>query len=106
MFGRRFDETFRNVGVTTFFHARQQSRGDLAVNVRTVVERELFQEWVEGGRSIQQVRSIINALRKRFETRREKLESSVKGLQTALVKKGLPHLRRGLQRSHGSAGWP
>jgi hypothetical protein len=76
MFGRRFDETFRNVGVTTFFHARQQARSDLAANVRGVIERELFQEWVEGGRSIQQIRAIIYALRKRFETRREKFEAA------------------------------
>jgi hypothetical protein len=84
MFGRRFDETFRNVGVTAFFRARQQSRGDLAANVRGVVERELFQEWVEGGRSIRQIRSIVYAIRKRFETRREKLETGVSGLQNAL----------------------
>jgi hypothetical protein len=84
MFSTRFDKTFRNVGVTTFFRARQQSRSDLADNVRSVFEHELFQEWVEGGRSVQQIRSIIFALRRRFETRREKLESSINGLQTAL----------------------
>ena len=83
-FSRRFDEMFRNVGVTAFFRARHQSRAELAARVRGLVERELFQEWIDGARSMEQIRAVVASLRRKLEQRRGQLEVIVQNLHVGL----------------------
>nr|WP_294564312.1 tubulin-like doman-containing protein [uncultured Rhodopila sp.] len=98
LFVKKFEADFRNVGVPAFFRARLQSRTELAFHVRQTVERELFREWTEGGRSMVQIRDIVVALGRRFKVRSEKIGGLTAGLQTAL-----DNANAGLQRLEAEA---
>ena len=52
---KRFDEDWRNVGVATFYHTKLRAKRDMAREIRSHVERELFADWRNGARSMAEV---------------------------------------------------
>ena len=61
-FLKRFDEGFRNAGVTAFYRTKAMARKDMAREVRGRVERELFDDWRNGVRSAAEVARVLAAL--------------------------------------------
>ena len=61
-FQKRFDESFRNAGVAAFYRTKTLSKKDMAREVRSRVERELFDDWRNGARSVAEVGRVLAAL--------------------------------------------
>ncbi len=61
-FQKRFDESFRNAGVASFYRTKTMSKKDMAREVRARVERELFDDWRNGARSASEVAKVLAAL--------------------------------------------
>lgn len=59
---RRYAEDYRNVGVPGFYRSRYVETTAMATEVRTRIERDLFEEWRSGNRSLSEVAEIIDAL--------------------------------------------
>ncbi|UAJ08883.1 tubulin-like doman-containing protein [Polymorphobacter megasporae] len=61
-FQKRFEESFRNAGVASFYRTKAMARKDMAREVRARVERELFDDWRNGARSAAEVARVLAAL--------------------------------------------
>lgn len=59
---QRFDESFRNAGVKSFYRTKAMAKKDMAREVRGRVERELFDDWRNGVRSAGEVAKLLAAL--------------------------------------------
>lgn len=58
----RFEGTFRGMGVKPFYHAKLEARTDHAREIRRHVERDLFDEWKNGTKSMEDISSVVDAL--------------------------------------------
>ena len=58
----RYEETFRNVGVQRFFRNQREESAGYASYIRGLVERDLFEEWENGTKSIVEIEKYLNIL--------------------------------------------
>ena len=61
-FQKRFEESFRNAGVVSFYRTKAMSKKEMAREIRGRVERELFDDWRNGARSAAEVSRVLAAL--------------------------------------------
>ena len=58
----RYDRNFRRVGVSEFYKLKKQAKRDIAKEIEDIIERDLFQQWNLGQRSISEISKILNLL--------------------------------------------
>ena len=61
-FQKRFDESYRNLGVKEFYRIKGLSKTTMATEIRRIIERDLLEQWKNGSRSLQEISRIIEAL--------------------------------------------
>lgn len=61
-FQKRFDESYRNLGVKEFYRIKGLSKATMAKEIRRLIERDLLEQWKNGLRSLQEISKIIDAL--------------------------------------------
>lgn len=61
-FQKRFDESYRNLGVKEFYRIKGLSKVAIAKEIRGLIERDLLEQWKNGSRSLQEISKIIVAL--------------------------------------------
>jgi hypothetical protein len=61
-FQKRFDESYRNLGVKEFYRIKGLSKVAMAKEIRRLIERDLLEQWKNGSRSLQEISKIIDAL--------------------------------------------
>ena len=61
-FQKRFDESYRNLGVKEFYRIKGLSKATMAKEIRRLIERDLLEQWKNGSRSLQEISKIIDAL--------------------------------------------
>jgi len=61
-FQKRFDESYRNLGVKEFYRIKGLSKTTMAKEMRRIIERDLLEQWKNGSRSLQEISKIIDAL--------------------------------------------
>ena len=61
-FQKRYDESFRNLGVKEFYRIKGLSKSEMAKEIRRLIEQDLLQQWKNGFRSLQEVGRVIDAL--------------------------------------------
>lgn len=59
---KRFDESFRNLGVKEFFRIKGLSKLEMAKEIRRLIEQDLLEQWKNGSRSLQEISKIVDAL--------------------------------------------
>jgi|688.fasta_scaffold47581_2 hypothetical protein len=59
---KRFDESYRNLGVKEFYRIKGLSKATMAKEIRRLIERDLLEQWKNGSRSLQEISKIIDAL--------------------------------------------
>jgi hypothetical protein len=62
LFQKRFDESYRNLGVKEFYRVKGLSKATMAKEIRRLIERDLLEQWKNGSRSLQEISKIIDAL--------------------------------------------
>ena len=75
--GKRFDSDFRGVGVKKFYEIKDAARKDHAGEIRKRVEKELFDDWEIGARSIHEILSLLDALLESLEQRLNGMDSKI-----------------------------
>jgi hypothetical protein len=61
-FQKRFDESYRNLGVKEFYRIKGLSKDTMAKEIRRLIERDLLEQWKNGSRALQEISKIIDAL--------------------------------------------
>ena len=61
-FQKRFDESYRNLGVKEFYRIKGLSKATMAKEIRRLIEKDLLEQWKNGSRSLQEISKIIDAL--------------------------------------------
>lgn len=61
-FQKRYDESYRNLGVKEFYRIKSLSKAAMAKEIRRLIERDLLEQWKNGSRSLQEISKIIDAL--------------------------------------------
>lgn len=61
-FQKRFDESYRNLGVKEFYRIKGLSKATMAKEIRKMIERDLLEQWKNGSRSLQEISKIIDSL--------------------------------------------
>jgi len=61
-FQKRFDESYRNLGVKEFYRIKGLSKATMAKEIRRLIERDLLEQWKNGSRSLQEISKIMDAL--------------------------------------------
>lgn len=59
---KRFDENYRNMGVKEFYRTKALSKGQMAKEIRRLIEKDLLEQWKNGIRSLREISKIIEAL--------------------------------------------
>ena len=59
---KRFDESFRNLGVKEFYRIKELSKLEMAKEIRKLIDEDLLEQWKNGSRSLQEISKIIDAL--------------------------------------------
>jgi hypothetical protein len=72
-FQKRFDESYRNLGVKEFYRIKGLSKDTMAKEIRRLIERDLLEQWKNGSRALQEISKIIDALSAWLQ---EKIEQS------------------------------
>ena len=73
LFDLRFREQYRGQGVDNFFAAKRNLRNDHVREIKNGLEAELFNDWVNGSRSLNETGRLLQALRQSLQTRSEAL---------------------------------
>ena len=73
LFDLRFREQYRGQGVENFFAAKRSSRGDHVREIKNGLEAELFNDWINGARSLNETGRLLQTLRQSLQTRLESL---------------------------------
>lgn len=61
-FQKRFDESYRNLGVKEFYRIKGLSKVAMAKEIRRLIEKDLLEQWKNGSRSLHDIGKIIDAL--------------------------------------------
>ncbi|MFP5213459.1 MAG: tubulin-like doman-containing protein, partial [Acidobacteriota bacterium] len=71
---KRFDQDYRGSGVRKFYEIKSSTRKDHAREIRKRIEANLFEEWKNGSRSIQEVGKLLDAILEELEDRRKLMD--------------------------------
>jgi hypothetical protein len=87
-FEKRFDDEFRGQGVEAFYHQRSDSRmrERYVREIRGLLEKELFEKWVQGDQSMQEISQLLTDLRHELEKRKSNFDERITD-QQELAKK-------------------
>ena len=91
-FQKRFDESYRNLGVKEFYRIKGLSKATMAKEIRRLIERDLLEQWKNGSRSLQEISKIIDALSawlqekiEQIDTRATKTDSQLDELRSQVA---------------------
>lgn len=91
-FQKRFDESYRNLGVKEFYRIKGLSKATMAKEIRRLIERDLLEQWKNGSRSLQEISKIIDALSawlqekiEQTDTRATKIDSQLDEVRSQLA---------------------
>lgn len=73
-FQKRYDESFRNLGVKEFYRTKGLAKTDMAREVRRLVETRLLDDWKNGIRSLYDITRIVDSLLQLLDERLEAIE--------------------------------
>jgi hypothetical protein len=74
---KRFDESFRNLGVKEFYRIKELSKLDMAKEIRKLIDEDLLEQWKNGSRSLQEISKIIDALLIWLQEKLEQIDNRV-----------------------------
>jgi len=77
LFEKRFDTEFRGQGVPTFYTKRKELQGRYVQEIRGLVENQLFEAWLTGTQSMQELSQVLIDLRQELDERRLGMERHV-----------------------------
>jgi len=78
-FEKRYADEFRNQGVEAFYQQRSDSRmrKRYVREIRGLVARELFEKWIQGEQSMQEISQLLSDLRRELDKRRSNLDGRI-----------------------------
>uniref|UniRef100_UPI0026189E9D tubulin-like doman-containing protein n=1 Tax=Runella sp. TaxID=1960881 RepID=UPI0026189E9D len=86
---KQFVEQYRNMGVQKFYEAKIKDRKDLAREIVNKIEKEIFEEWKNGQKSLFDIRRLLEVLienlEKRLSERDDKLVSNQQNEERSLA---------------------
>lgn len=82
LYDQRYNELFRQVGVTTFFANKATARREMAREIVRGIETEFFADWRNGTRSIGEVADLFDGLIADVGKRREAVDDEIAKLET------------------------
>lgn len=62
LFQKRFDESYRNLGVKEFYRTKLLSKQSMAKEIRRYIELDLIEQWKNGSKSLYEIIQIIESL--------------------------------------------
>jgi hypothetical protein len=81
LYQQAFGDNFRDLGVRKFYETKRSDCKDHARDLRGRIERDLFQDWVNGVRSMQDTNRLVAALLSYLEERAAQLDDRLQKLQ-------------------------
>jgi hypothetical protein len=81
---KRFDESFRNLGVKEFYRVKELSKLDMAKEIRKLIDEDLLEQWKNGSRSLQEISIIIDALSFWLQEKLEQIDVRVAKIDSQL----------------------
>lgn len=81
---KRFDESFRNLGVKEFYRVKGLSKIDMAKEIRKLIDKDLLEQWKSGSRSLQEISIIIDALSFWLQEKLERIDVRVAKIDSQL----------------------
>jgi hypothetical protein len=81
---KRFDESFRNLGVKEFYRVKELSKIDMAKEIRKLIDEDLLEQWKNGSRSLQEISKIIDALSFWLQEKLEQIDVRVAKIDSQL----------------------
>lgn len=76
-FEKRFADEFRGQGVSTFYAQRRRIRKRYLSEIRGIIERELFDKWITGSQSMQELSQMLTDLRRELEERHREMDGRI-----------------------------
>ncbi len=96
LYQQAYSENYRDLGVRKFYETKRGDARDHARELRARIERDLFQDWANGARSMQDTARLLAALlasleerTRGFDDRLQKLQDNVRDAQNRLQATGL-----------------
>jgi len=96
MYQQAYGENYRDLGVRKFYETKRGDCKDHARDLRSRIEQDLFQEWVNGARSMQDTSRLVTALLasideygRNLDDRTQKLQEAVRDTQARVQATGL-----------------
>ena len=96
MYQQAYNENYRDLGVRKFYETKRGDARDHARELRSRIERDLFQDWTNGARSMQDTGRLLSALLasleergKGYDDRLQKLQDKVRESQARVQAAGL-----------------
>jgi hypothetical protein len=84
MYQQAYNDNYRDLGVRKFYETKRGDSKDHARDLRSRIEQDLFQDWVNGARSMQDTSRLLNALLGSIEERSQNLDDRTQRLQEAV----------------------
>ncbi len=85
MYQQAYSDNYRDLGVRKFYETKRADSRDQARELRSRIERELFQDWANGTRSMQDTGRLLSALLASLEERGHLFDDRLQKLQSALL---------------------
>ena len=80
---KRFIDDFRGQGVQAFYTQRSKIRQRHVREIRSIIEKELFEAWTSGDQSMQELSQLLTDLRRELEERHRGVDSQITKHQEA-----------------------
>jgi hypothetical protein len=81
LYQQSYSDNFRDLGVRKFYETKRGDCKDHARDLRGRIERDLFQDWVNGVQSMQDTSRLVAALLAYLEERAEQLDDRLQKMQ-------------------------
>jgi hypothetical protein len=78
---KRFDQDYRGIGVRNFYKSKLKSKKEHVREIRQHIEDDLFTEWKNGIKSVQDVSRLLAALLESIDDRRKLLDDKIAQLK-------------------------
>ena len=103
MYQQAYNDNYRDLGVRKFYETKRGDSKDHARDLRSRIEQDLFQDWVNGSRSMQDTSRLLTALlgyteeySRMLDDRTQKLQEAVRDTQARVQATGLEWSQIGL----------
>lgn len=77
----RFDKGFRKNGVREFYRIKALSVKNIAKEIRANIEKNLFEDWRTGKKSVAEISQIIDILIQHLESRQSKIDGELVNIE-------------------------